>query len=69
MTQKKIIGLFAFLLFIVVYSFAVMLLAVHYLPDNRWIELLFYPIVGVVWIFPAMKILRFMLPGADEDVA
>jgi hypothetical protein len=67
MTIKKVIALICFLAFIIVYSFAAMLLAVHVLPDNRWVELLFYPVVGILWIFPAMKILRFMLPGADAD--
>ncbi|WP_025897738.1 DUF2842 domain-containing protein [Sneathiella glossodoripedis] len=67
MTSKKVLGLILFLGFIVIYSFAAMLLAVHILPDNRWVDLLFYPVVGILWIFPAMKILRFMLPGDPSD--
>lgn len=67
MHKRKILGLFLFLALIVIYSFAAMLFAVHLLPDNRWVELAFYPVVGVIWIFPAMKIVRLMLPGKDEE--
>ncbi|OUR80712.1 hypothetical protein A9Q83_00260 [Alphaproteobacteria bacterium 46_93_T64] len=67
MKNRKVIGLFLFLAFVVIYSFAAMLLAVHVLPDNKWAELAFYPIVGVVWIFPAMKIVRLMLPGDETE--
>jgi len=66
MHRRKILGLVLFLVLVVVYSFAAMLVAVHLLPDNKWAELAFYPVVGVVWIFPAMKIVRLMLPGDPE---
>ncbi|WP_169567166.1 DUF2842 domain-containing protein [Sneathiella limimaris] len=67
MKRKKLLGLFLFLVFITVYVFAVMLLAVHVLPDNRWVELIFYPIAGIVWIFPAKSLVRLMLPGDDSS--
>ena len=66
MKRRKLLGLVLFLIFITVYIFSAMLLAIHILPDNRWVEMVFYPIVGVIWIFPAMRIIRMMLPGEDE---
>lgn len=66
MKRRKLLGLVLFLIFITVYIFSAMLLAVHVLPDNRWVELVFYSIAGVIWIFPAMKLIRMMLPGEDE---
>ena len=66
MKRRKLLGLVLFLIFITVYIFSAMFLAVHVLPDNRWVELVFYPIAGVIWIFPAMKLIRMMLPGEDE---
>jgi predicted membrane channel-forming protein YqfA (hemolysin III family) len=67
MKTRKLIGLLAVLIFITLYCFAGMLLAVNFLPDNRWVELVFYPVVGILWIFPVMKIIRFMEYTGDAD--
>jgi peptidoglycan/LPS O-acetylase OafA/YrhL len=48
------------LLLLVIYSLACMLIAVKFLPDSKIAELIYYPIVGIIWIFPAMKIVKWM---------
>jgi predicted membrane channel-forming protein YqfA (hemolysin III family) len=42
------------------YALLVMRLAVAVLPDNRWIEAVFYLAFGMVWIFPAARLTRWM---------
>jgi uncharacterized protein DUF2842 len=63
---RKFIGLLLILVLIVVYSFAAMLIAVHLLPENKLVELMYYAIVGIGWIFPAMWIIRWMRAFADD---
>jgi len=59
-------GLISLVMLLAIYSLLCMLIAVHYLPDSKLAELIFYPIVGVIWIFPAMKIVRWMqAPSTD----
>jgi len=49
------------------YSAGAMMLAVNYLPDSRWAELIYYPLAGILWIFPAMKIIKWMQPVENEE--
>ncbi|GLQ05373.1 DUF2842 domain-containing protein [Sneathiella chinensis] len=65
MKSRKIAGLLLLLVLLTVYPLGVMLLAVNILPDNRWVELLFYPVAGILWIFPAMKIIKWMQSGQE----
>jgi len=67
MNSRKIIGLCILLILLVAYSFGAMLIAIHYLPESRWAELIYYPLAGVFWIFPAMKIVRWMQPPEGQD--
>ncbi|MBL4739798.1 MAG: DUF2842 domain-containing protein [Sneathiella sp.] len=67
MTSRKIIGLFLLLALLLFYSAGAMMLAVNYLPDSRWAELIYYPLAGILWIFPAMKIIRWMQPAENEE--
>ncbi len=57
---RKITGLIGLIVLLILYSFAAMQIAVNFLPDSRWAELAYYPLVGVIWIFPAMKIVNWM---------
>jgi len=62
MNTRKALGMAILILLLVVYSLACMLIAVQFLPDSKIAELIYYPIVGVIWIFPAMKIVKWMQP-------
>ncbi|WP_169543398.1 DUF2842 domain-containing protein [Sneathiella aquimaris] len=66
MNGRKLAGLMLLLLLVVVYSFAGMLMAIHLLPDSKWAELIYYPVIGIMWIFPAMKIIAWMQPKDPE---
>jgi len=37
-----------------------MYIAVNFLPESKIAELIYYPVAGVIWIFPAMKIVKWM---------
>lgn len=67
MNSRKIIGLCVLLILLCAYSFGAMLIAIHFLPQSRWADFVYYPIAGVIWIFPAMKILRWMQPPDDQE--
>lgn len=64
---RKFVGLILLLLLVTVYSFAAMLIAVHYLPENKLIELVYYALAGIGWIFPAMWIIRWMRAFAEDE--
>ncbi|WP_373086070.1 DUF2842 domain-containing protein [Sneathiella sp.] len=49
-----------------VYCLLCMYIAVNWLPDSKLAELVYYPVVGVIWIFPAMKIVKWMQPPLDR---
>lgn len=66
MNIRKITGLAILLVLLLVYTVLCMQVAVHYLPDSKIAELIYYPIVGVIWIFPAMKIVKWM-QAPDTD--
>lgn len=63
MKMRKLTGLLMLLLLVVVYSFGAMLIAVNLLPESRLVDFIYYPVVGVLWIFPAMKIVKWMQPA------
>ncbi|WP_334130322.1 DUF2842 domain-containing protein [Sneathiella sp.] len=60
MHARKLIGLVALLLMLALYCGACVFIAVQFLPQNRIVELIFYPVAGVLWIFPAIRIIRWM---------
>ena len=62
MKGRKLAGMSLLLVLLVLYSFGAMLLAINFLPDSRWAELVYYPLAGIIWIFPAMKIVKWMQP-------
>lgn len=67
MTSRKIIGICLLLVLLAFYSAGAMMLAVNFLPDSRWAELAYYPLAGILWIFPAMKIIRWMQPAEQDE--
>ena len=43
-----------------IYALLVMRLAIAVLPDNQFVQALFYLVTGIVWIFPAAKLTKWM---------
>jgi hypothetical protein len=58
---KKLIGVVLILLWLVVYAFIAMNVALAVLPKANWIvELLYYAVVGLAWIIPIGLLLPWM---------
>ena len=63
MTQRarKLIGTILLVPFVVVYSFAAMLIASALLPEAPgWAHLLYYAVAGLAWVIPAGLIIAWM---------
>ncbi|MFC4271406.1 DUF2842 domain-containing protein [Sneathiella chungangensis] len=60
MNSRKIIGLAGLLVLLTAYCAICLFIAVQFLPANKLAELIFYPLAGVIWIFPAMRIVKWM---------
>lgn len=67
MNIRKLSGLAFLLIMLLIYSLACMYIAVNFLPESKLAELVFYPVVGIIWIFPAMKIVKWMQSPPEED--
>lgn len=58
---KKLIGAFALIALLVVYSLAAMRLAVAYVVDQHGlVQAVYFIIAGVAWIPAAMALIRWM---------
>jgi len=68
MRWKKLIGVFALLAIIAVYSLLVMRVAVAILPEaGPVLELLFYAVAGMAWVFPVGYLIKWMnAPGRSD---
>ncbi|WP_367281107.1 DUF2842 domain-containing protein [Sneathiella sp.] len=66
-SSRKIIGLAGLLFLLGIYCVICVFIATRFLPENKLVELIFYPIAGVIWIFPAAKIIRWMQTPVDPE--
>ena len=58
---RKLIGLFLLLALIAVYSLFVMAISASRLWDaNAWLQALYYAIIGLGWVLPAMPLIKWM---------
>jgi hypothetical protein len=70
MRWKKLIGMFALLAIIFVYSLLVMSLAVRILPTAGPIAtFLFYAITGTAWVIPVRYLIVWMNRPGRSDLA
>lgn len=59
---KKLIGTVLLVLLVIVYSILATLIAVAQFADSpTWVHLLYFAIGGLVWILPAMVIIKWMV--------
>ena len=64
---KKLIGTVALVLIVSIYCiFAVAVATVYLPPDNGWVHLAYFGLTGVLWVVPAMVIIKWM-QGRPED--
>jgi len=58
--QRKLLGTFILMLWLLVYTAACVWVSIHWLPDSHWARLMFYPVAGIVWVFPARPLVLWM---------
>lgn len=58
---RTLVGTALLAVFLVVYALAAMAAAVMLqVIDNRWVEVAYYALAGLLWIFPAGLLIRWM---------
>ena len=63
---KKILSIFTFLIVMFIYCLLVMVF-LSKINFNHWLlELLAYSVLGIIWVFPSMYILRPFKRNKDE---
>ena len=69
MRTKKLLGVFALLGILIVYSLLVMKAAVAILPNaNTIVELLFYAVAGMAWVIPVRYLIVWMNTPGRKDI-
>lgn len=59
--NRKFVGAIALLMFLTVYALAAMMAAVVLqVSASKVVELIYYPIAGLLWLPPAMWLVRWM---------
>lgn len=56
--SRRVLGLFIIMAGLALYCILVMRLAVLILPIHWLVDLIFYAVAGIAWIFPAYWIMR-----------
>ncbi|WP_176083950.1 DUF2842 domain-containing protein [Martelella sp. HB161492] len=58
---RKFVGTILIILLVIVYALAATLIATHMLGDKAWwVALLYFALSGLLWILPAMVIIKWM---------
>jgi hypothetical protein len=67
---RKLIGAFALLALVTVWSLVAMALAQSALTNiNGWIATIYYVVAGLGWVLPAMLLVKWMTrPDAPDDI-
>lgn len=71
MRWKKFAGMILLLVFLAFWALFTVAVAIKVLPDANWfVELLFYAVMGIVWIFPVRYLMVWMnTPGPGDEPA
>jgi hypothetical protein len=58
---RKLVGAIALLIFLTVYALAAMMTAiVLQVSASKLVELIYYPVAGLLWVLPAMWLIKWM---------
>lgn len=58
---RKLVGAIALLVFLAVYALAAMMVAVVLqVSASKFAELVYYPVAGLLWVLPAMWLVKWM---------
>jgi uncharacterized protein DUF2842 len=65
---RKLLGTLFLLSGLVLYTLAMVWLAVSVLPDHWAVQIIFYPLAGIAWAFPAKPLIAWMqLPDSPQQ--
>jgi hypothetical protein len=58
---RKLVGAIALLVFLALYALAAMMVAiVLQVSASKLVELIYYPVAGLLWVLPAMWLVKWM---------
>ena len=57
---RKLIGTLVLIAGLITYALCMMWLAVVVLPDHWAVQIIFYPVAGIAWAFPAKPLIAWM---------
>jgi hypothetical protein len=57
---RILVGSIALVLGLAAYGLIVMAIAVHWLPSQAVIEIVYYTIAGIAWVWPAARLTGWM---------
>ena len=58
---RKLVGAIALILFLAIYALAAMMAAiVLQVSESKVVELIYYPVAGLLWVPPAMWLVKWM---------
>jgi hypothetical protein len=58
---RKLVGAIALLVFLTIYALAAMMAAiVLQVNASKLVELIYYPVAGLLWVLPAMWLIKWM---------
>ena len=58
---RKFVGAIALILFLAIYALAAMMAAiVLQVSESKVVELIYYPVAGLLWVPPAMWLVKWM---------
>lgn len=60
MRLRILFGTLGLILGLALYALLVMRLAIAVLPEDQFVQAIFYLVTGIVWIFPAARLTRWM---------
>jgi len=65
--MRKLVGAIALLVFLAVYALAAMLVAAALqVSASKAAEVVYYPVAGLLWVLPAMWLVRWMQRSDPE---
>ena len=58
---RKVLGAFVLIVFVLVYAFFAMVIAdMKVVQASRWVQLLYFAVAGVLWVYPAGLLIAWM---------
>lgn len=58
---RKLVGAIALLVFLALYALAAMMVAITLQVNaSKLVELIYYPVAGLLWVLPAMWLIKWM---------